>query len=173
MKGKSSAHSTESTAGRWASIERYFKPTIIILSTILIVCVLVAGVVGVIRAKQRHDLQQQQAKRHALIVRASKVLEPKDVSRLEPITKEIKALPNYQNDPSYVYILLVYYINLSDSPNATHYLVQLNKISKSNLALEPVLQSNAPSRQDLQKNISFLENQSNAYSSQVIGIPQQ
>lgn len=133
----------------------------------LIIAAVLVGVIlggwGTVRAMQRHQAQRQAeaatARRHILVSQAAKLLNPKNVKQLKPVTDQIRQEPNYTKDQSYLYVLLTYSINVNDSGSANTELKQLEKAYKGKTAYDKSLQPYVLSQPALRQMVDFLRQQ--------------
>jgi hypothetical protein len=142
---------------------------VFIIAGILTVVVVAAVIVSISHVRHQHSIANQ---REAIVTQGAALLNPADVQQLTPVVAQIKQQPGYATDPNALYILTVYYINLTDATNTKAYYAQLSKAYNpqkgyTNLALKKA----ARSPQDLKSSVTYVENQVIETQQNFVGIP--
>lgn len=99
--------------------------------------------------------------KHALLSEAARYLDTAQTPKLAPIAQQIKQQSGYAKDPDYLYVLLTYSINTSDSNNASAYYGQLVKAYKPSKGYDESIRAYARPPKDLQAQVEFLSTQKN------------
>jgi len=81
-----------------------------------------------------------------------------DVKDLSKTVGKIQSIKNYSKDPNLLYVTVVYYIDLSDTKNASSNLDLLTKAYKSNVGYDPILGDSTQTPEQLKVNITALNN---------------
>ena len=90
---------------------------------------------------------------------AAELIDPSKVKELSTVVEKIKNITGYENDPNLLYVLLTYYLNISDGTNAKKYYDLLVSAYKSEVGYDPIL-TNVINLDELERIVKFLENSS-------------
>lgn len=162
MASESKPEVTVSVAGRkWASRWVVF---------ITIGCIILFAAVLLLANLQRQHSEIQA--RDKLVTQAAPYLKSDSASRLVGIVTQIKQQPGYEHDPNCLYVLTVYYINISDPANTKTYDDMLTRTydTKKGYSNE-LLKQVAKSPQDLQPQVNFIESQTKEINQNFFGVP--
>ncbi len=170
-KSKKIADRTNSqvVVGRLDRFARFksFRPRknamVVMLSAIFILALLV----GVIT--WRHQVSQERANRAKqaeqqrtdLLSRGIAALDDKSgpqLDKLEQVVNEIQAQKDYDKDPSYLYMVLNYYIQKSNAEESKKYLDKLGKVYHNENDYSPVLRGKTLRIDSLRQTVEYLQN---------------
>ncbi|HSW37408.1 MAG TPA: hypothetical protein VLG37_03515 [Candidatus Saccharimonadales bacterium] len=93
-----------------------------------------------------------------LLRQAFDAVDSSKVAELTAIAQKVQKLPDYQHDPKCLFVLVNYYINTGDYPNAKSYLDRLNKA----YAADPTLANyslGGKKIKDLRQDVDFMAQQ--------------
>lgn len=92
-----------------------------------------------------------------IINKGASSVEASQVERLEPVANQIKQIPNL-DDPDCLYLLTIYYVNMSDPDNAAASFKKLQKAYDPKVGYDRALESVARTPKDLKRTVVFLQN---------------
>jgi hypothetical protein len=124
------AHKTERHLAPLAPRPSLFRRRNLIIGGIVAVLVLAGAtalVINQVNSAHRTALKQ----RDSLVDASVQHLEPQDSSKLYTIVKDLLANNTAADDPSSLYVVASYYVNISDSSNAERYIAKLEKLKPS------------------------------------------
>lgn len=132
------------------------------LGAVLLVAVMSGLIINRILAARRHRSPHPIATTtgcsEQILTTASVVMEPSKQKDLLPVVSQIKQLPQFDQDPNCLYVVINYYLSISDGANARSYFDKFQKVYTPETVLSPVLLSPTSIRpKDLQANVEFLE----------------
>jgi hypothetical protein len=90
------------------------------------------------------------------LAQAAAYLSPSQSMELLPYVQRIKSIPSYQHDPNCLYVLVNYYVNITDPDNAQKYVMLLNKVYEPKIGLDSYFKY-SPSLKSLQISITALQ----------------
>jgi hypothetical protein len=129
-----------------------------------VVLLLVAGAVAIYFAGREPEKPIVYGCPTSVLQKASAKLDPTKVEELEPIVHEIKHLPKYDQDANCLYVLITYYINISDASAAADTLAKLKLVYDPTKGYDPRLtRSRDQSPEHLQPIVDFLQQQAARY----------
>lgn len=135
------------------------KPLIIFLAAILVI-----GVIGVglwyrnTRNKTPVPTIRVACTDNTLAAAAS-VLAPADNKQLQPIVEQIRNTEGFTEDPNCLYVVLTYYINVSDPNEARRYFTDLEKVYNPEVGYNEIITPGSLSLEQLGATVVFLEQQ--------------
>lgn len=91
------------------------------------------------------------------LARAAPLLASGETQQLQPIVAEIEATDNFTQDPNCLYIVVQYYIGISDAANARRYFNDLEKVYNPQTSYSDFIVSGSLPPQQLKPIIEFLE----------------
>src|SRR3990167_10263593 len=110
--------------------------------------------------KPEQTCQNPASEKCALLKEAIGLLDPTQIQKLHAVVEKIKSTKDYQKDPSLMYVLVIYDINLSDGVNGRQDLIKLTSAFLGREAYDPVLvQVGAVNPDSFEVQIKFLEDQ--------------
>lgn len=143
---------------------RFWAITIVIL-------ILAGGIFVVYKSQQdkikkptdergvKTNCSEQTTEACTVLKEAVALLDPGKVKELSVVVDKINKIKGYDKDPNLLYVILTYYINLSDGGNSRKTYDLLKNIYKENVGYDSLL-VNAKKPVDLEPIVVFLEKQS-------------
>lgn len=106
----------------------------------------------------------------ALLKEATGLLDPGKVKELSVVAEKIRKTEGYDKDPNYLYVVLTYHINLSDSENARKTYNLLKDAYGSEIGYDPLL-VDTKTPDELEPVVSFLEKNREAVDKNSFTVP--
>jgi hypothetical protein len=152
-------------AARKVTRHRRFKPALIALIGVVVVSS-IAVYFG--REKEAPVATPAGPKcSYAVLEKAKPALEVTKVAELEPEAQAIERIAGYDQDANCLYVVLTYYINISDGPKARELYDKLAAVYNPNEGYETVIRDVTKSPEELRPTVEFVEKE--AARSQKIG----
>lgn len=149
---------------RQLSLPHVYKKIIIVIVCVALLIVGIGGLFVYKNYQSTHSTTDcsKSTKCKELLKEAIKSLAPKEVAGLAKSVDKIKGFKGYEKNPDLLYVLVTFYINLSDGINARKYLDMLKSVYNSKKGYDPLLYEagiavKKPS--DLESIASFLQKQ--------------
>jgi len=99
-----------------------------------------------------------------LLQEAGDNLQPQSVEKLKPYVDKILGLNNYEKDPNCLYVVTLYYINISDSENSLKYYKLLSPIYPKDQQFNQSILRPIFSNEEINKNVNGLIEFQNNFS---------
>lgn len=125
---------------------------------LIVVTVLAVGA-ATIHTRNKHQTEKQNQQRQEILATAAPNLINADPRKLDQTVERIKQQPNWETNPNYLYILLTYYISLSDAQNARLYYGKLVAVYDPKVGFDPTIVGTTIPMSDLERTVKFLEEQ--------------
>ncbi|HTE22434.1 MAG TPA: hypothetical protein VK674_05340 [Candidatus Limnocylindria bacterium] len=100
---------------------------------------------------------------YRMLEKARLSLDASKVAKLEPAVGEIEQIPGYDQDPNCLFVVLTYYINISDAAKARELLNKLEKVYTPSEGYETVIVEQAKTPKELRPMVKFLEEEAARY----------
>jgi|GEM_PF-1678865 len=114
---------------------------------------------------------EQSSKSCSVLKEAKPLLDPKKVQELSKVVARIQEVSGYKQDPDLLYVVLTYYINLSDAANARKYYDLLAEVYQPGVGYDPILGSQTLKPEELKVTVMFLEQQNESLKANFGGVP--
>lgn len=105
-----------------------------------------------------------------LVREARSALMPSEVDRLQPVAQQMEASDGYDNDPNCVYVVLTYYINVSDGEKATQLYNRLVQVYNPDEGYDESIASRAQSPEEVRSTVEFLQSTAEDFHGQFGGL---
>ncbi len=149
----------------------YRKIKVILIFFILLVIVFVLGTVIYNHQNMSSSSNVCTTNNNQDILKAdSKYIISDNIAKQQVLVKKVEKLPNYQKDPNCLYVIVNYYINISNIKMATIYYEKLKKIYNPKISFSPYLNP-SKSLTDLKNDIAADQYNIKASQSGLIGMP--
>lgn len=151
------------TGGRtWPQKAKRFLSSRYIFLFVTYICIVAAIVAGVsiVAMRNRHHANKLNQQQHEILTSAEPLLIALDSVKLKPIVDKIKQQPNYEGNINYLYILVTYYIGISDSKNARLYFDKLTSAYTSDFDYDEAIRSKVIPIDNVKSMVEYLEDQS-------------
>lgn len=117
------------------------------------------------------DCSKDSASEYCIVLKeAVELLDPSKVKELSVVVEKIKKLEGYDKDSNYLYVILTYYINLSDAENARITYDLLINVFNSESGYDPIV-TDAKIPEDLEPIVVFLEKTSEEADKHSLTVP--
>jgi hypothetical protein len=146
------------------------------LMLIVVGLCLVAGLIFYVTHRQAPTTCSQKRQCAALLKEGIKSLDPKKAKDLDKTVAKIKKYPDYQHEPSLLFIMVTYYINRTDATNARTYLTMLANSYDQQKGYDKLLAAKGINAQEpilLAQTVKSLEEQQKSLQSNFYGVPPQ
>lgn len=137
-------------------------------ATTIIIFVLACGIFVIYKSQQdklkkttdglgvKTNCSVQTTESCSVLKEAVYLLDPSKVKELSVVVDKIKNISGYDKNPNLLYVILTFYINLSDGENAKKTYELLNNSYKTDVGYDPLL-VNAKKPAELESIINFLQ----------------